>query len=284
MTFPTIRSFYLDAAFFLCLLAVLPAPPARAQSSSSNPSDDQGTASAQAYVREKTPSLVDPAGPTISLTSSEPVFVMAAALNMCGYDEGLEDSAPIRKQVRDEIDKALAASEEARNKRDALCLYIAQHRMTGTELDVAQYISLALYLTPPPEMETTADLTEMPPDATQVAEIMPRLREFAAAVDLHGIWLTVHRSYDEEADRLHAPLSQMIVSTNLYLKMPAGTYDGRRFIVVIEPMLSPSTANARIYGTDYVVVVSPVNGKIRMTDVRHTYLRARTRSTGRSRF
>ncbi len=30
--------------------------------------------------------------------------------------------------------------------------------------------------------------------------------------------------------------------------------------------------NARIYGTDYVVVVSPVNGQIRMNDVRHTYL------------
>jgi tetratricopeptide (TPR) repeat protein len=30
--------------------------------------------------------------------------------------------------------------------------------------------------------------------------------------------------------------------------------------------------NARIYGTDYVVVVSPVNGQIRMNDVRHVYL------------
>ena len=60
-----------------------------------------------------------------------------------------------------------------------------------------------------------------------------------AAVDLHGIWLAVHHTYDEEADRLHDPLSKMIVSTNLYLKMPASTYDGRRFVVVIEPMLSP---------------------------------------------
>jgi hypothetical protein len=197
---------------------------------------------------------------------------MAAALNMCGYDAGLEDSAPIRKQVRDEIDKALAASEDARAKRDAVCLFIAQHKMTGTELDVAQYISLALYLTPPPQMETTADLTEMPPDATQVAEIVPHLNDFAIAVDLHGIWLTVHHTYDEAANQLHNPLSQMIVSTNLYLKMPAGTYDGRRFIVVIEPMLSPGTVNARIYGSDYVVVVSPVNGTIRMNDVRHTYL------------
>ena len=75
--------------------------------------------------------------------------------------------------------------------------------MTGTEQDVAQYISLSLYLTPPPELEITADLTEMPPDSTQVVEIAPLLRDFAAAVDLHGIWLTAHRAYDEEAAKLH---------------------------------------------------------------------------------
>ncbi len=144
--------------------------------------------------------------------------------------------------------------------------------MTGGVRDIAQYISLALYLTPPPELETAVELTEMPPDSTQVVEIVPLLRDFAAAVDLHGIWLVVHPIYDKEADLLHDPLSKMIVSTNLYLKMPAETYNGRRFVVVIEPMLSPRTINARIYGTDYVVVVSPVNGTIRMSDVRHTYL------------
>jgi hypothetical protein len=105
-----------------------------------------------------------------------------------------------------------------------------------------------------------------------VAEIVPVLRDFADAVDMHGIWLTVHHTYDQAAEQVHDALSKMIVSTNLYLKMPASTYDGRRFIVVIEPMLSPSTVNARIYGTDYIVVVSPVDGKIRMSDVRHTYL------------
>jgi len=215
---------------------------------------------------------VDPAGPTISLVSSEPVFLMAAALNACGYDEGLDESAPVRKRVRDEIDQALAKSEDARVKRDKLCLFIAQHRMTGSERDISQYISLALYLTPPPEIETSEELAEMPPDSTQVVEVVPLLRDFVAAVDLHGIWLAVHRIYDEEADQLHDPLSKMIVSTNLYLKLPASTYSGRRFIVVIEPLLSPRTVNARIYGTDYVVVVSAVDGQIRMGDVRHTYL------------
>jgi tetratricopeptide (TPR) repeat protein len=275
----------LSAAAF-CLLAGIPPSVALAQSSSSNPAKQSGSfadqgkssgggqssSSGQGFAQEKAPSLVDPAGPTISLVSSEPVFLMAAALNACGYDEGLDESAPVRKRVRDEINQALAKSEDARNKRDHVCLYIAQHRMTGGERDIAQYISLALYLTPPPELETSVELTEMPPDSTQVAEIVPFLRDFAAAVDLHGIWLTVHRIYDAEADKVHDPLSKMIVSTNFYLKMPASTYDGRRFVVVIEPMLSPHAVNARIYGSDYVVVVSPVNGTIRMSDVRHTYL------------
>ncbi len=84
------------------------------------------------FAQEKAPTLIDPAGPTISLISSEPVFVMAAALNACGYNEGLDDSAPVRKHIRDEMDQALAHSEDARARRDALCLYIAQHRMTGT--------------------------------------------------------------------------------------------------------------------------------------------------------
>src|SRR5208282_1451837 len=179
----------------------------------------------------------------------------------CGYDEGLEESAPVRKKIRNEINQALAKSEDARNKRDHVCLYIAQHRMTGTVKDIAQYISLALYLTPPPELDTSAELSEMPPDSTQVVEILPFLRDFIAAVDLHGIWLAAHRTYDEEAAELHDSLSNMIVATNLYLKMPASTYEGRRFIVVIEPQLSPHTVNARIYGADYVVVVSPVDGQ-----------------------
>src|ERR1700722_4633316 len=95
-------SVFIPAAI-LGLLAGLSLGPAQAQSSSSS-SSSQGP-SGQLYAREKAPSLIDPAGPTISLIPSEPVFIMSAALNTCGYDEGLEDSAPIRKHVRDEINQ-----------------------------------------------------------------------------------------------------------------------------------------------------------------------------------
>ncbi|HEX8713660.1 MAG TPA: hypothetical protein VF730_17420 [Terracidiphilus sp.] len=238
-------------------------------SSSSSSSNTQG---APQFRREQTPSLVNPAGPTISLISSEPVFYMAAALNACGYDEGLNNSDPIRKWVRTQITDALAKSEDARSKRDKMCLFIAQHNLTGTDEDRAQYISLALYLTQPPNLEITADPSELPPDATQVTGIVPLVKDFAEAVDLHGTWLAAHREYDHQIDVLHDPLSEMIVKTDTYLKMPAEAYSGRRFIVVLEPMLSPRMVNARVYGLDYVVVVSPVDGKIPLNNVRHTYL------------
>lgn len=238
-------------------------------SSSSSSSDVQGPPQ---FRREQTPSLVNPAGPTISLISSEPVFYMAAALNACGYDEGLNSSDPIRKWVRTQMTDALAKSEDARNKRDKMCLFIAQHNLTGSDEDRAQYISLALYLSQPPNLEITADPSELPPDATQVTGIVPLMKDFAEAVDLHGIWLVAHREYDHEVDLLHDPLSGMIVKTDAYLKMPAEAYSGRRFIVVLEPMLSPRMVNARVYGLDYVVVVSPADGKIPMNNVRHTYL------------
>jgi predicted negative regulator of RcsB-dependent stress response len=246
---------------------------AQATESSSSGTRQSSSSAPGTIPQEKSPSfLLDPAGPTISLVSSEPVFFMAAALNACGYDDGLGDSSEVRQRVREEMNQALAKSEDARAKRDKVCLYIAQHRMTGSARDISQYISLALYLSPPPQLETSVELPEMPPDATQVVEIAPLLRDFSASIDLHGIWLGVHHLYDDETVRLHDPLSKMIVDTNRYLRMPASTYDGRRFVVVMEPLLAPKLVNARIYGTDYVVVVSPVNGVIPMGDVRHTYL------------
>ena len=112
----------------------------------------------------------------------------------------------------------------------------------------------------------------MPPDSTQVVEILPSLRQFASAAGLHLLWVENHPAYEEEVTKLHDPLTKMILATNVYLKLPASGYDGRRFLVVLEPMLAPSQTNARVYGSDFVVVASPVNGVINMQKVHHTYL------------
>jgi hypothetical protein len=245
-------------------------PLSEGQSSSSlNPG--QGVRTSQTGPTP-TPALIDPAGPTVSLETSESMFDIGVALNACGYDRGLNDSNPVRKKVRDELNQALLGSARGRDDRDKLCVFIDRHRLDDPARSLAQYVSLGLYLTPPPELTPSVDQQDLPPDANGVIEVLPLLRQLADDVDLHLIWVENRAAYDEITNRLHGPLSKMIVDTNYYLKTPASTYSGRHFLVVLEPMLSPAETNARIYGTNYVVVTSPKDGQISMQLVRHAYL------------
>ena len=232
----------------------------------------QATVQAGQSNAPKAPSLMDPAGPTVSLETSEAMFEMAVALNACGYDAGIDESSPVRKQVRAEVNQALLGSARARDDRDKLCVFIDQHRLDDPGRTLAQYVSLALYLTPPPEMTPSVEAEDLPPDASGVEEILPILRKFADDSELHVIWVENRPVYEALANQLHGPLSEMIQQTNYYLKMPAATSNARRFLVVLEPMLSPEETNARVYGPDYVVVASPKDGQIRMNLVRHAYL------------
>jgi tetratricopeptide (TPR) repeat protein len=224
----------------------------------------------------KPPALLDAAGPAVSLEPSEALFDVAVALNACGYDAGLEQSDPVRKEVREQVNLAAQGAGEsgaaARDARDQVCTFINQHRLFEGGRDLAQYVSLALYLTPPPELKLSVDAGDLPPDAAAVEEMLPVLRKFAEAMELHLLWVRFRPEYEQEETALHDPLTKMILDTNFYLKQPASTYTGSRFLVVLEPMLDPAQTNARVYGSDYVVVASPVHGTVNMHDVRHTYL------------
>lgn len=234
-------------------------------------SDSQASAGSRS-ASPKSPALVNSGGPDISLQNSEALFDIAVALNACGYDQGLANSDALRQQVRDQLNVVLQASADARDAHEQICAFIDQHRLSNIGSDLAQYISLALYITPPPDLLPSAEGADMPPDASQVENMLPLLRRFAQLTQLHLIWLKVRPQYDRQLGTLHDSLTNMIGDTGIYLKTAAGSSAGRRFLVVIEPLLDPAQTNARIYGADYVVVASPVNGNIHMRDVRHAYL------------
>jgi tetratricopeptide (TPR) repeat protein len=268
------------AAAVLCLAASLLLShcfSASAQSSSSSSSsapDGTVTKDVRPAPRPRI-AQVEAGGSAITLETSEPLFDLAVALNVCGYDTDLAASSPVRQKVRDEINAQLITSAEGRDSRDALCVYVRDHTLNDSGLNLAQYISLSLYLTPPPELTPSVDETDLPPDSLQVVNILPLLRTFATAVNLHAIWIEHRPDYEDLVSRIHDPLTRTILDTNIYLRLPVSSYDGRRFLVLLEPMLAPSATNARIYATDYIVVASPAAeppASIHMTDIRHIYL------------
>lgn len=244
--------------------------PPRTGSSSSTP-DSPATDTTSA------PRIAQPeaGGSAITLENSEPLFFVAVALNACGYDAGLANSSPIRQKIRSEINEELTTSEPARAARDALCIFMREHALNDASLSLAQYVSLALFLGPPPSLTPTIDESELPPDATQVVAVLPLLRTFAETAHLEALWFEHRQEYESFIDRIHGPLTKMVLDTNVYLHMPPSAYEGRRFLVLLEPMLAPSETNARIYAYDYVIVVSPAAqpaATVPMDLVRHTYL------------
>lgn len=157
---------------------------------------------------------VEPGGAAVTLEYNEPLFEVATALNVCGYDADLEHSAPVRAEVRGELNAVLAQSEEARSSRDALCGYMAQHELSDSAMNVGQYVSLALYLSPPPELTPNVDETQLPPQAAEVVNLLPLLRSFAEATQLHLIFLRHRPEYEALAARVHDPMEQMILHTS----------------------------------------------------------------------
>ena len=215
----------------------------------------------------------DAAGSAVTLETNEALFDVATGLNACGYDADLEHSAPVRGEVRADVEAVIAVVPGAAKARQAMCAYMTEHELNDKGRSLAQYVSLAIYLGPAPALEPSAEQTDMPPDALAVVNVLPLLRTFAAATQLHAIWLKHHAEYQAITDKAHDPVTQVVLGTNIYLKAPVSSYDGRRLLILVEPMLAPNAPNARIYATDYVVVTSPNQaGTIRMDQIRHLYL------------
>ena len=131
---------------------------------------------------------------------------------------------------------------------------------------------MALYLEAPPHFQLKAKDTELPPDATRVLGFVPLLQAFYRKAALHDVWLRHKDHYEELIERFHTPLNQMMFDTGIYLRLTSSGYLGRQFTVYLEPMGAPGQINARVYGADYYIVISPSGSSLKMEQIRHTYL------------
>ncbi|MGA9505267.1 MAG: hypothetical protein WBV31_12585, partial [Terriglobales bacterium] len=79
--------------------------------------------------------------------------------------------------------------------------------------------------------------------------------------------------YTELTEYYHEPLARMTFDTEIYLKLASSEYLGRQFTIYLEAMGAPGQTNARDYGSEYYVVISPtLSTAIKMQQIRHTYL------------
>jgi tetratricopeptide (TPR) repeat protein len=209
----------------------------------------------------------------VSLETSETLFTVLTAINTCGYDQELGASDPLRSQIRSEVGSAVANTPGAQDVIGPMCLFYRQHQAPDPTHDLSHYVSLALYLDAPPAFALKVKAVELPPDAEVVADFVPLMRAFYEKLGLHAIWERHRARYAELVDIYHAPLAKMTFDTEIYLKMPSAGYLGRQFTIFLDAMGAPAQTNARNYGSNYYVVISPTSStSIKMQQIRHTYL------------
>ncbi len=211
--------------------------------------------------------------PPVSLGTSETLFTVLTAINACGYDQELEASDPLRREIRAEVAKAIETKPGAKEAAALMCIFYRKHLAIDTAHDLSQYISLALYLDAPPDFAPKQKVTDMPPDAANLIEFTSLMQDFYTKAGLHTIWEQHSAQYAELTERYHEPLAKMTFDTEIYLKLPSAGYLGRQFSIYIDAMGAPGQTNARNYSSDYYVVISPTAGTIlKMREIRHTYL------------
>jgi len=209
----------------------------------------------------------------VRLDSSETLFTVLAALNNCGYDTELASSDPLRTAIRSEIAHNLELSDQAKTSADAFCGFYRDHSQPDEVKTLSDYVSLALYMNPPPALSLKVKDSDLPPDASALQGAVPLLANFYKQAGLKEIWKQHSSAYAELTVRYRDPLAKMISDTELYLRLPTGGYLGRGFTIYIEPMGAPSEINARNYGSEYYVVITPgTSAGLKMDLIRHTYL------------
>ncbi len=243
---------------------------------SAAPSDAQKAAPSTGVPRSAAAADTPPAAETqpskVTLDSNETIFSVFAALNACGYDADLSQSNPLRSEVRREVNEAIQGSEAAARAKTELCDFYRDHQQGDSARNVAQYVSLALNLDQPPKFDLKLREADMPPDASYVLGFLPLLKNFYSAVQLHDIWLKHQRQYDAIIASLQEPIANVLLATEVYLKLPLSGYLNRQFTIYVEPMAAPAHVNARNYAADYFMVISPEQGKVNLAQIRHTYL------------
>ena len=123
----------------------------------------------------------------------------------------------------------------------------------------------------PPDFKLTVPENEIPPDARDVVGFLPLLRTFYAQAKMLILWSQVQKQYDAAVARYTDAVRQSFVLTEAYLRFPAGGYLGRTYAIYIDLMGAPEQVQARIYGLNYYLVVTP-SQDLKLDEIRLQYL------------
>ena len=198
---------------------------------------------------------------------SSQLFTVLAAINLAGYDAGMEkpELVPLRAAIREEL------AQRTISILPDLQEFYRSHQLRDPDENLSQYVSLALFLSPPPEFQLPQNPANLPPEVWDLRDMAPLLAAFYREAAMASLWEKYLPAMEQESDRYRRILAQVIQETTAHLRMDTSGSANRRFAVYLSPLGAPDQTNARSYGDNYYLVFGP-SVESPEEDIRHGWL------------
>ena len=208
----------------------------------------------------------------IRLKTDARVFAVMATLSVAGFAE--DSSGRGMSSARNEV-------LEWTRDVDAVLLgqlrdfYKSHHPPANLFLKHPQtaYVSLALWLGPPPDFEVVADPADLPPDAWFVRDFGELVRAFWSSARLAELWEVMKPMHQRELERYRPLLEDVVKTTLKYFRVPVRVALGKEIRLIPDLLNVKDLVNARNLEQTYFVVVGPSDDVSRQRrQLEHEYL------------
>jgi hypothetical protein len=188
------------------------------------------------------------------------------ALDAAGFnaDESALGEMPARLALRADLLKMQGPSTQA------LRQFYRDHALADPSEMLSRYVTLALFVGPPPGFEFETDRDLLPPDVLSLDGFQSVLAGFYREAHLDIRWAKIEPEYGPALDRYGAELSRIVTISNAYLREIPKPSSGRAFTVYVEPLVG-SLTNFRNSGNHYSIVVGTGNDT-HADAIQHAYL------------
>src|SRR5271165_709834 len=202
----------------------------------------------------------------ITVDGNEAMFTTMCALYAAGFesDVSTDNWSAFRAQMRDRMRAQKGPAVDA--VRD----FYRQHQSRDAAEMLSRYVWVGLVSGPAPKFQPVLRRDELPPDVLTLEGFSELLSSYYTEQNIGRLWRQVQPIYNQEIDRLHDPISQIVLVGNTYLREIMEPAQLRTFSIIVEPLVGRIT-NVRNYGDHYAIILS--GGEDIPTDVvRHAYL------------
>jgi tetratricopeptide (TPR) repeat protein len=202
----------------------------------------------------------------ITVDGNEAMFATMCALYASGFesDVSTDNWSAFRAQMRDRLRQQKGPAV------DAVRQFYRQHESRDTAEMLSRYVWFGIISGPAPKFQPVLRRDELPPDMLTLEGFSEILSLYYTEQNIGQLWRQVQPIYNQEIERLHEPISQIVLVANTYLRELNNPGQMRTFSIIVEPLVGRIT-NVRNFGDHYAIILSG-SEDIPTDVVRHAFL------------